>query len=98
MDNSTAPAVSDSGLAAVAGHEDDELTRNMRRVLRDTSELTFKLCVTLWGPGSCIEVTKPGATDRSKPIRLLPLIFGAEGDKHSDVLQLLVDVLREEGR
>lgn len=77
----------------------EELTQKMRGVLRDEPRLILMCDINIWNSQPFIKVCKPGATERSKPVTLLPAMFGASNaGRLSDVLQILVDVMREEGR
>lgn len=77
---------------------EETLTEKMHRVMKDEPDLVFSLEVNLFGGRPFIRVSKPGATPRSKLVDLLPVILGDESMKHSDILEMLVHVLREAGR
>jgi hypothetical protein len=78
--------------------EEPSLITVLRQNIRDLPELIFRLECNLWTGELFVRISKPGQTARSKPIDIAPAIFGVPGSKHSEILQILVDILKEEGR
>lgn len=53
----------------------------------------FVLDRNLFGGQALVRITVPGKTPRSKRIEPLPVIVGAEGETHADMLRRLADAL-----
>lgn len=61
-------------------------------------ELQIHLTWTVFPHRNAVGLYGPGATPRSKPVRLVPLIVGDEGKSHADILRLLAEAMEGAGR
>lgn len=75
-----------------------DLTEQLQAAIREP-ELTISLERNLFGGQPLVRLTKPGATSRSKPINLVPVIVGdTETQPHSAIVRMLADMLEKAGR
>lgn len=49
----------------------------------------------LFGHQPLIRLMKPGATARSKPVQLLPVLVGVDGQTHADMLRHLAEAIEQ---
>lgn len=82
----------------MSGDEGD-LTPQLWAAIREPN-LIIELDRNLFGEGQVLlRLMKPGASTRSKPVQLVPVIIGEPWkQKHSDLLRIIADMLEKSGR
>lgn len=78
---------------------DGPLIEQLRTALKEPV-FNVELSTNLFGGQPLIHLTKPGATPRSKPVKILShVIVGDKVDQpHSALLRIIADMLEEDGR
>lgn len=74
-----------------------ELMDRIRAAVR-TPDLILRLDRNIFGGRALVHLLRPGATPRSRPVPLCPVLVGDEGQSHSDLLAMVAQLMQEEGR
>lgn len=70
----------------------EALTEQYMQAMR-RDDLIIRLDVNLFGGRPLLHLEAPGATPKSKNVKLAPLIVGDEGQTHADMLRQLAEAM-----